>query len=90
MNCIFGRYKLDTSVCLIQVCFIGNKGSLGLIVLSSIFALPGLLVFLYVLGKSELHVKSIFILIIIILLLLGTVRSVTFMNGWKNPTRRYK
>ena len=58
--------------------------------LSSIFALPGLLVFLYVLGKSELHVKSIFILIIIILLLLGTVRSVTFMNGWKNPTRRYK
>ena len=58
--------------------------------LFSIFALPGLLVFLYVLGKSELPVKSIFILIIIILLLLGTVRSVTFMNGWKNPTRRYK
>ena len=57
--------------------------------LSSIFALPGLLVFLHVLGKSEQNVKSIFILIKIILLLLGTVRSV-IINGWKNPTRRYK
>ena len=57
--------------------------------LFSIFALPGLLVSLHVLGKSELQVTSVFILIKIILLLLGTVRSV-IINGWKNPTRRYK